>query len=128
MYPSELLYSKDHEWIRVEEDVCVLGITHFAQKELGAVVFVELPEVGQSIEAGDEIGSIESVKAVAEVFTPVGGEVIEVNAKLEDSPDLINDEPHGEGWIAKIRLTSKDDLSALMSAEAYEAFLKAEAS
>jgi glycine cleavage system H protein len=122
MYPSDYLYTRDHEWIRVEDDLCVLGITDFAQQELGEVVFVEMPEVGQVFDAHDELGTIESVKAVAEVFTPVAGEVVEINEALADDPELINDDPHGEGWLVKIRFSSADDLKDLLDAEAYEEF------
>jgi glycine cleavage system H protein len=124
MYPSNYLYSKDHEWIRVEEDVCILGITEFAQQELGEVVFVELPEVGQVFDAHDEIGTIESVKAVAEVFTPVAGEVVEVNDAVVDDPEVLNDDPHGEGWLIKLRHSSSDDLKELMNGEQYEEFVE----
>jgi len=124
MYPSDYLYSKDHEWIRVEEDVCVLGITEFAQQELGEVVFVEMPEVGQVFDSHDEIGTIESVKAVAEVYTPVAGEVVEVNDAVVDDPEVLNDDPHGEGWLIKLRFSSADDLKELMNAEQYEEFVE----
>lgn len=123
MYPSDYLYSRDHEWVRVEDDLCVLGITEYAQEELGEIVFVELPDVGQSFHATDEVGTIESVKAVAEVYTPVSGDVVEVNAALEEEPELVNDDPHGDGWLVKLRFTSKDELEELMSAEQYEEFL-----
>lgn len=122
MYPSENLYSKEHEWIRVEDDVCVLGITDFAQRELGEVVFVELPEIGQVFDSGDEIGTIESVKAVAEIYTPVAGEIVEVNDAVVDDPEILNEDPHHEGWLLKIRFSSADDLKALMSAEDYERY------
>ena len=125
MYPANYLYSRDHEWIRVDDDVCTLGITHFAQQELGEVVFVELPEVGQVFDATDEIGTIESVKAVAEVYTPVAGEILEVNPALADDPELLNDDPHGDGWLVKIKFSTADDLKNLMSAERYEEFLRA---
>ncbi|HKV07744.1 MAG TPA: glycine cleavage system protein GcvH [Thermoanaerobaculia bacterium] len=124
MYPSEYLYSREHEWIRVEDDVCVLGITEFAQQELGEVVFVELPEVSQVFDANDELGTIESVKAVAEVYTPVAGEVVEVNDAVVDDPELLNEDPHGEGWLLKIRFSSAADLKNLMNAEAYEEYVK----
>ena len=124
MYPSEYLYSREHEWVRVEDDVCVLGITEFAQQELGEVVFVELPEVGQVFDSGDEVGTIESVKAVAEVYTPVAGEVVEVNDAVVDDPELLNEDPHGEGWLIKIRFSSAADLKSLMNAEQYEEFVK----
>lgn len=123
MYPEDYRYSKDHEWVRVEGDLCVVGITHYAQDELGEVVFVETPEVGQSFAAHDEIGTIESVKAVAEVYLPIAGEIVEANAKLADAPELVNEDPHGEGWLVKIRPTSKAEIEQLMDAAAYQAFL-----
>ena len=123
MYPKELKYSKDHEWLRVEDGVATVGVTQFAQEELGEVVFVEVPDVGQSFAAHDEIGSVESVKAVAEVYTPVSGEVAEVNESLADRPELINEDPHGEGWIVKFKLSNEAELQELMSAEDYEAFV-----
>jgi glycine cleavage system H protein len=122
MYPTEYLYSKEHEWVKVEDDVCVVGITHYAQEELGEVVFVEMPDVGQSFEVNDEIGTIESVKAVAEVFTPVGGEIVDSNESLNETPELVNEDPHGKGWLVKIRLSSKEELDGLMDAAAYEKF------
>jgi len=124
MYPSENLYTREHEWVRVEDDVCVLGITEFAQHELGEVVFVELPEVGQVFDTGDELGTIESVKAVAEIYTPVAGEVIEVNEAVSDDPELLNEDPHGEGWLIKIRFSSASDLKELMKADQYEEYVK----
>ncbi|MFY9822128.1 MAG: glycine cleavage system protein GcvH [Thermoanaerobaculia bacterium] len=124
MYPSENLYTREHEWVRVEDDVCVLGITEFAQHELGEVVFVELPEVGQVFDSGDELGTIESVKAVAEIYTPVAGEVIEVNESVSDDPELLNEDPHGEGWLIKIRFSSASDLKDLMKANQYEEYVK----
>jgi len=124
MYPTNFLYSKEHEWVRVEDDICVLGITEFAQKELGEVVFVELPEIGQVFDTNDELGTIESVKAVAEVFTPVAGEVVEINDAVVDDPELLNDDPHGEGWLIKIRYSSADDLKALMNPADYEEYVK----
>ncbi len=119
MYPNDYLYTKEHEWIQVEGDVCRLGITHFAQHQLGDVVFVELPSVGQAFDAHDELGTIESVKAVAEVYTPVGGEVVEVNESVVDNPDLLNEDPHGAGWLVAIRFSSAADLEGLMDAERY---------
>ncbi|HWM93808.1 MAG TPA: glycine cleavage system protein GcvH [Thermoanaerobaculia bacterium] len=124
MYPSEYLYSKDHEWIRVQDDICVLGITEFAQQELGEVVYVELPEVGQVFNSNDEIGTIESVKAVAEVYTPLAGEIVEINEAVVDDPELLNEEPHSDGWLVKLRFSSAADLKALMNAEQYEEFVK----
>ena len=124
MYPSEYLYSREHEWIRVQDDVCVLGITEFAQQELGEVVFVELPEVGQVFDSGDEVGTIESVKAVAEIYTPLAGEVVEINDAVVDDPELINEDPHHEGWLLKVRFSSAADLKQLMNAEQYEEYVK----
>ena len=122
-YPKDLLYSEEHEWLsRLEGGRCRIGITWYAQDELGEVVFVELPEVGQEFSAQDEIGTIESVKAVAEIYTPVAGEVVAVNSQLEEAPEKVNEDPHGEGWLCEIRFSSEDDLAGLMDAEAYAAF------
>ncbi|HUO86392.1 MAG TPA: glycine cleavage system protein GcvH [Thermoanaerobaculia bacterium] len=118
-YPADLLYTEEHEWVKVEDDVCVIGITHFAQEELGEVVFVELPEVGQVFDAGDEIGTIESVKAVAEIYTPVAGEVLEINDAVIDEPELVNEDPHHDGWLVKVRFSSAADLQKLMKADRY---------
>lgn len=123
-YPSDYLYTEEHEWIHVEDDLCVLGITQFAQHELGEVVFVELPEVGQVFDATDEIGTIESVKAVAEVYTPVAGEVVEINEAVVEDPELLNEDPQGDGWLVKIRFSSSGDFKKLMTAEQYEEFVK----
>lgn len=123
-YPEDLLYTEEHEWVRLEDDVCVVGITQFAQDELGEVVFVELPEVGQVFDAGDEIGTIESVKAVAEIYTPVAGEIVEVNDAVSEEPELINEDPHHEGWLVKIRFSSADDLKKLMKAEKYQGYIE----
>jgi len=123
MYPSDYLYTPDHEWIRVEDDLAILGITEFAQKELGEVVYVQLPEVGQVFDTHDEVGTIESVKAVAEVYTPLAGEVVEVNEALGSDPELVNDDPHGEGWLAKIKYSSAAELKDLMSADQYEDYV-----
>ena len=124
MYPRDYLYSREHEWLRVEDDLCVLGITEFAQQELGEVVFVELPEIGQVFDANDELGTIESVKAVAEVFTPVAGEIVEINDAVVDDPELLNEDPHGDGWLIKVRFSSADDLKTMMKAEEYEEFVQ----
>lgn len=123
MYPKDYLFSQEHEWVRVEEDLCVLGITEFAQQELGEVVFVELPEVGQVFDTNDEIGTIESVKAVAELYTPVAGEIVETNEAVADDPEVLNDDPHGDGWLVKIRFSSAADLKSLMDAEQYESYI-----
>jgi len=123
MYPSEYLYSREHEWVRVENDVAVVGITEFAQQELGEVVFVELPEVGRVFESGDAIGTIESVKAVAEVYAPLAGKILELNDAAVDDPELLNDDPHGEGWLVKIQFSGGKP-SGLMNAREYEDFIK----
>ncbi len=123
MYPEDYRYSKDHEWVRLEGDACVVGITDFAQQELGDVVFVELPRVGAKFSAHDEIGTIESVKAVAEVYTPVSGEVVEVNEELVDAPERLNESPHEDGWLVRIEISDKSALEELMSAEEYERFV-----
>jgi glycine cleavage system H protein len=123
MVPSDCLYSKEHEWVRVEEDIAVIGITEFAQSELGDVVFVELPGVGDTFEAGDEIGTIESVKAVAEIYTPVSGVVLEINEALQDNPEGINEDPHAEGWLVRIRISDASELEDLLNADEYEDFI-----
>ena len=122
MYPPDYLYTQDHEWVKVEGDLAVIGITEFAQQELGEVVFVELPQVGEVFDSRDEIGSIESVKAVAEVYTPVAGEVVEVNQAVVDDPEVLNEDPHGEGWLVRVRYSSAGDLESLMNAEQYAAY------
>jgi glycine cleavage system H protein len=124
MNPSDLRFSKDHEWVRVEGDECVLGITEFAQGELGEVVFVELPEVGQSFAAGDEIGTIESVKAVAEVYSPLAGQVVAINEQLVDAPEKVNDDPYGDGWLVRLKADSLEPVEELMDAEAYGEFVE----
>ncbi len=127
MYPNDRLYSKEHEWVRMEGDTCTLGITEFAQKELGEIVFVELPEAGDQFDAHEEIGTVESVKAVAEVYTPVSGEIVEANETLEERPELVNEDPHGEGWMVKLRIDRDSvDLDELMEADAYEEFIGGE--
>ena len=124
--PDDLLYSKEHEWILKENDVATLGITDHAQKELGDVVFAELPEVGATFNANDAFGSVESVKAVSEVYMPVSGEVVETNESLLDAPEKINDDPYGEGWIIRIRLTNPAELEALMSSQEYAKYVEEE--
>ncbi|MCZ6508341.1 MAG: glycine cleavage system protein GcvH [Acidobacteria bacterium] len=124
MYPETDRYSKEHEWFRLEGDSCVVGITDFAQDELGEVVFVDLPEVGSTFEAGDEIGTIESVKAVSEIYTAVGGEVTAINEALTDAPEKVNEDPHGDGWLVRFKLASPSDLDGLMKAAEYEEFTR----
>lgn len=122
--PQDLMYNKSHEWARVEGDAVVVGITHYAQDQLGEVVFVELPDVGDTVDAESEMGTLESVKAVSELLAPLSGEVVEANEALEDSPNLVNQSPYDEGWLVKIK-GSVDGLD-LMDADAYAAFLEAE--
>lgn len=126
MYPGDYRYSKDHEWVKQEGEEFVVGVTDFAQSELGDVVYVEPPEVGSSFDADDEVGTIESVKAVAEVYAPMGGEVTAVNEALEEAPEKVNEDPHGEGWLFRLRAESETDVDSLMSAEAYKAFISQE--
>lgn len=124
--PDDLLYSKEHEWILNENDVATLGITDHAQKELGDVVFVDLPEVGATFNANEAFGSVESVKAVSEVYLPVSGEVVETNESLLDAPEKINDSPYEEGWIIRIRLGDPSQLEALMSSQEYSKYVEEE--
>jgi len=125
MIPKDLLYAKTHEWVMVEDDVATVGISHFAQEQLGDLTFVELPEVGDTFEAGSEMGSVESVKAASEIYAPVTGEVIEVNEELEDAPEKVNEEPYGSGWLLKFKI--KGDPEGLLDAEAYTAVVESEA-
>ena len=121
-YPTDLKYTKDHEWIRLEGGTGTVGITDFAQQQLGDVVYIELPDVGAQLTAGSVFGTIESVKAVSELYAPVSGEVIEVNASLKDRPDDVNSKPH-ESWMVKVKLAGGGDTDALLDAAAYEALL-----
>ena len=124
--PEDLHYSKDHEWIRVEGDVGTVGITDHAQDALGDVVFVELPRVGDRCEAHESFGNVESVKAVSELYSPVSGEVTEVNESLQDEPEKVNSDPYGAGWMIKLRLNDRGDVDKLMNAAEYEDYTKAE--
>jgi glycine cleavage system H protein len=119
MYPKHMRYTKEHEWVAATGDVGAIGITDFAQHELGDIVYVELPEVGRQVKAGETLGSIESVKAVSEVYAPVSGVVTEVNAALADAPETLNKDPHGAGWICKLKLQNPGDVDSLMDADAY---------
>lgn len=123
MNPQDLLYSKEHTWAKVEGDTAVVGITDFAQSELGDVVFVELPEVGAQVKQGEAFGVIESVKAVSDLYAPVSGEVVEVNQELEDVPEAVNESPYEDGWIVGIKLADSAELDDLFKAEKYEEFL-----
>jgi glycine cleavage system H protein len=123
MYPNDYRYTKEHEWIKVSGDTGTIGITDYAQHELGDVVFVELPAVGAKLAAGKLFGTIESVKAVSEIYAPVSGEVIETNAALSKAPETLNSDPHGAAWLIKIKLANPAEVSALMDAAAYQAFI-----
>lgn len=123
---ENLCYSEDHEWVREEENCLVIGVSDFAQEELGDIVFVELPEVGEEFEKKDSFGVLESVKAVSDIFTPVSGKIVEVNEDLIDNPELINEDPYGEGWLIKIDPADDYELDALLSAEEYADFMEEE--
>ena len=122
--PEGLLYTRDHEWIKVEGNVITIGVTDYGQKKLREVVYVELPTVGQRVEEGEAIATLESVKASAEVYTPASGRVIEVNSKLVDSPELVNDDPYGDGWLAKIELEEERGFEDLMEPDEYRKYLE----
>lgn len=124
-YPTNYRYTKEHEWVDAKEGVGTIGITDYAQHELGDVVFVELPEVGKKLETGKSLGTVESVKAVSEIYAPASGEVLEANGELQNKPETINSDPHGAAWLVKIKLANPAELSALMDAPAYEAYVAA---
>lgn len=126
--PSDLKYTKDHEWVRVKGNSAVVGITDHAQKQLGDVVYVELPKVGATFAAEDPFGSLESVKAVSEAFSPLAGKVVKVNEELAESPELINEEPYGDGWLIELEISDSKQLAGLMDAAAYSDYVKEEAS
>ena len=122
--PQNLRYSKSHEWVRIEGDLATCGITQYAQEALGDVVYVDLPEEGDTFEQEGELGEIESVKAVSSIYAPVGGEVIEVNEELDDAPETVNSDPYGDGWLFKLKVSATAEVDGLMTAAAYEAFLE----
>jgi glycine cleavage system H protein len=126
MYPENYRYTKEHEWVLVEGDTGTVGITDHAQEELGDIVYVDLPKVGTAIEQGKSLGSVESVKAVSDVYCPVGGEVTAVNATLADKPESLNSDPHGAAWLIKLKLTDPAQAQSLMTAAEYEAYIGAE--
>ena len=121
--PSNLKYSKDHEWVRVEGDTAYIGITDFAQSELGEIVIVDITTEGETLAREAVFGSIEAVKTVSDLFMPVGGEVSEVNPKLEDNPELVNSDPYGEGWMIKVKMTNPSEVGSLLDAETYKALI-----
>ncbi|MEO6393505.1 MAG: glycine cleavage system protein GcvH [Pyrinomonadaceae bacterium] len=124
--PENLHYSKDHEWLSLEGDVATVGITDYAQNSLGDVVYLELPKVGEPFNAHESIGSVESVKAVSEIFTPVGGSVVEVNEALNDTPELVNSDPYETAWMVKLKLSNPGEVDRMLTAAEYEDFIKAE--
>jgi glycine cleavage system H protein len=128
MYPANLHYTKEHEWVRVEGDLGVVGITDHAQKELGDIVYVDLPKPGAHLEQGKTMGSVESVKAVSDIYAPVSGEVVEINALLSTAPEKLNEDPHGDAWLVKIKLSAPDEIKRLLSAEDYQNYVGAEES
>ena len=126
MYPENFRYTKEHEWILVEGDTATIGITDHAQEELGDIVYVDLPKVGAQLTAGNTFGSVESVKAVSDIYSPASGEVTEVNESLADAPEKLNADPHGAGWLVKLKLTNPSEVQSLMSAVDYQAYIGAE--
>jgi glycine cleavage system H protein len=126
MSPDDLLYTKEHEWIRLSEHTGTVGITDFATKELGEVVYVELPKVGDKFKAGEAFGNVESVKAVSELFIPCAGEVTEINEELGNAPEILNEDPYNKGWLIQIRLNDPSETAELMSAEEYDEYAKSE--
>ena len=124
MYPSELHYTKDHEWIKVEGDEALIGTTDFAQHQLGDIIFVEVPEVGKDLATHQSIGVVESVKSVSDIYSPVAGKVVAVNDALAQTADLLNKDPHGQGWIVRLKIKDRKELEGLMKASDYEKFLE----
>ncbi|WP_462280419.1 glycine cleavage system protein GcvH [Salinivirga cyanobacteriivorans] len=118
--PENLKYTKDHEWVKIDGDTATVGVTDFAQEQLGDVVFVEVETEGESLQKGDVFGTIEAVKTVSDMYMPISGEVAEVNPKLEDAPETVNEDPYGEGWMIKIKVDNKDELNDLLSADDYK--------
>ena len=126
MNPEDLHYTRSHEWVRIDGDVGTIGITDYAQKELGEIVYLELPEVGHVFNAGEEFGTVESVKAVSELFTPVSGEIVEINKGAVAEPGIVNDDPFGDGWMIKLKVSTDEEVQKLLSAEQYEEYVKQE--
>ncbi len=127
MYPSDLKYAKEHEWVRVDGDIATIGISDYAQDQLGEVVYVDLPSEGDEVTAGETFGEIESVKSVSELYAPISGEVVKVNEALDDAPETVNEEPYGDGWMIQVRMSDASQVDDLMDAGAYEAFVAEEA-
>ncbi len=124
--PKDLLYTKEHEWARVEGDVVTVGITDYAQSQLSDIVYVELPEVGTQVQAMEPFGTVEAVKAVSDLYSPVSGEVVAINERLADEPDLVNKDPYGEGWMIRVKLSNPEELKNLLSPEEYEKLIEEE--
>lgn len=125
-FPNDLKYSRSHEWVRVEGEEAVVGLSDYAQEELGDIVYIELPEEGGEVEKETAFGVVESVKATEDLFSPVSGKVIEVNSPLDDSPEMVNEDPYGDGWLIRLEMTDKDELKDLMNAEQYRTYVEAE--
>ena len=125
-YPEEFRYTKEHEWVKVEGDAGVVGITDHAQKELGDIVYVDLPKPGAKVEKGKSLGSVESVKAVSDIYSPVSGEVVAINDSLTTAPEKLNEDPHGAAWLIKVRLSAPDEIKQLLSASDYQKYIGAE--
>jgi glycine cleavage system H protein len=123
MYPDHFRYTKEHEWVSVEGDIGTIGITDHAQQELGDIVYVDLPKIGTSVSQGGTIGSVESVKAVSDIYSPISGEVVETNQALADKPERLNEDPHGDAWLVKVRLSSQDEFKGLLSAADYRSYI-----
>jgi glycine cleavage system H protein len=126
MYPENFRYTKEHEWVRIDGDTGTIGITDHAQHELGDIVYVDLPSVGAALTRGNTLGSVESVKAVSDIYAPVSGEVIDVNEDLKKTPELLNEDPHGAAWLVKVRLTAADEAQSLMAASEYQSYIGAQ--
>lgn len=125
-FPEDLKYSRSHEWLRVEGDEAVVGLTDYAQEELGDIVYVELPEEGEELEKDSVFGVVESVKATEDLFSPVSGKVVEVNSPLDDAPEMVNEDPYGDGWLIRLEMSDKNELNELMNAQQYRAYVEAE--
>ena len=125
-FPNDLKYSRSHEWVRIEGGEAVVGLSDYAQEELGDIVYIELPEEGGEVEKETAFGVVESVKATEDIFSPVSGKVIEVNSPLDDSPEMVNEDPYGDGWLIRLEMTDPDEVKDLMNAEQYKAYVEAE--
>jgi glycine cleavage system H protein len=123
LYPENLLYHQTHEWVKVDGGIAVIGITHYAQDQMGDLVYVEVPQVGQEVTAGEAMGTVESVKAVEDVRAPVSGKVVEANQSLTDAPEIVNRDPYGAGWMVKVEVSNPQELAALMSSQAYQKYI-----